>query len=451
MNKKTIITMCIIGITPIMQINAQNGINSPYSRYAFGVLADRSMGFNKGMAGVAQGMRGGQIINPSNPASYSAVDSLSALFDMGLTLQNGNYKMGNVQQNARNTSLDYMAFHFRAFKRVGMAMGILPYSKINYNMTSGTGHVGGTDDVTTTYTFTGEGGLHQAFIGVGWQPVRPLSIGVNGSYLFGNYSHTTSMTFSESSIYSIARGYTSDITTWTTDFGLQYIQPLGKDRKLTLGFTYGLGHDIKNKAIRYTQTINASTYETEGITGDTIHNAFQLPHTFSAGLAYQQGTKLTIGADFELQQWSKCKFPTQDNTSGSYISTTGQLNDKIRISAGAAYTPDARSQQFLKHSTYKIGGFFGQSYSNADVTGQLNSKAHEFGVTAGISIPITNRYIWYNNHPRLNVTVQWTNCNIPYISNVGNSISKHTLKENYLKLSIGLTFNERWFHKFKME
>ena len=28
---------------------AQNGVNSPYSRYGFGMQADRSMGFNKGM------------------------------------------------------------------------------------------------------------------------------------------------------------------------------------------------------------------------------------------------------------------------------------------------------------------------------------------------------------------------------------------------------------------
>jgi hypothetical protein len=33
---------------------AQNGINSPYSRYGFGIQSERAMGFNKGMGGVAQ-------------------------------------------------------------------------------------------------------------------------------------------------------------------------------------------------------------------------------------------------------------------------------------------------------------------------------------------------------------------------------------------------------------
>ena len=41
---------------------AQNGINTPYSRYGFGIQADRANGFNKGMAGVAQGFRDRQTI-----------------------------------------------------------------------------------------------------------------------------------------------------------------------------------------------------------------------------------------------------------------------------------------------------------------------------------------------------------------------------------------------------
>ena len=73
-----------------LQINAQNGINSPYSRYGFGMLSDRAMGFNKAMGGVAMGFRDGQIINAANPASYSAGDSLTALCDLGMSLHNGN-------------------------------------------------------------------------------------------------------------------------------------------------------------------------------------------------------------------------------------------------------------------------------------------------------------------------------------------------------------------------
>ena len=180
-------------------IYAQNGINSPYSRYGFGIQSERAMGFNKGMGGVAQGFRNGQQINIANPASYSEVDSLTALFDIGISLQNGNYKMDNLQQNIRNTSFDYFAFQFRAKKNVGLTVGLLPITNIKYSFASSSENLEGTENVTSSYTFSGEGGLREVFMGVGWRPFKPISIGVNGSYLWGDYDHQMKMAFSESS------------------------------------------------------------------------------------------------------------------------------------------------------------------------------------------------------------------------------------------------------------
>ena len=433
--------MCIALAMASTDTQAQNGINSPYSRYGFGMQADRSMGFNKGMAGVAQGWRDGQIVNVANPASYSAVDSLTALFDMGFTMQNGNYKMNNVQQNLRNSSFDYIAMHFRASRGLGMALGVLPYTKINYSITSESEAVPGTEDITSNYTFNGNGGLHQAFFGVGWQVFKPISIGVNGSYLFGNYTHTTSMAFNQASIYTISREYSADISTWMADFALQFTQPIAADKHIVVGATYGLGHDVKNKAMRKTQSYSSATASVEGSTTDTIRNAFQLPHTISAGLAYIDGTRLAVGADFELQKWSSCRFPLQ-NSEGEYISSTGSLNDKMRISVGGKYSPKGRI-------SYKAGAYYSRSYANADFSGNLDSKPTEFGLTAGVTLPITNRNIWYNS-PKLNLSVSWSHSKIPYTPNTA-AIAKQTLSENYLRLSIGITFSERWFYKWKME
>ena len=85
MNK---LTLAIIATTCALAAHAQNGINTPYSRYGFGIQSERAMGFNKGMGGVAQGFRNGREINIANPASYSEVDSLTALFDIGISLHN---------------------------------------------------------------------------------------------------------------------------------------------------------------------------------------------------------------------------------------------------------------------------------------------------------------------------------------------------------------------------
>ena len=70
---------------------AQSGTNSPYSQYGFGVLNDHATGFNKGMDGLGQAIRQGNQVVPQNPASFSAVDSLSLIFDVGMSGQITNF------------------------------------------------------------------------------------------------------------------------------------------------------------------------------------------------------------------------------------------------------------------------------------------------------------------------------------------------------------------------
>ena len=110
-----------------------NGSNSPYSRFGVGSLNDQSQGFNKAMSGLSMGWRDGKIINKQNPASYSAIDSLTFIFDVGMMLQNANFKSGGNSVNAHNTSLEYVNGAFRLCPGLGMSFGFLPYSTIGYN------------------------------------------------------------------------------------------------------------------------------------------------------------------------------------------------------------------------------------------------------------------------------------------------------------------------------
>ena len=449
MNKLKI-TLILLSITA--SVNAQNGVNTPYSRYGFGIMSERAMGFNKGMGGVAQGFRNGQEVNVANPASYSAVDSLTALFDLGISLQNGNYKMGNLQQNIRNASFDYFAFQFRATKNVGMALGVMPITNIKYSFTSPNEPL--LDGITSSYSFNGDGGLREVFIGAGWRPVSPLSIGINASYLWGDYTHNMTMSFNESNAFSVARIYSANISTYNVQGGIQYIQNINKKDKIVIGATYTLGHDVGNSAYRDTRTLNNSSVEAQTI--DTIKNAFQFPHSIAAGITYYHSNILRIGADFELQKWGDCKFPNQQAeytnsniTSGMlYQSTPGQLYDRTKISAGFDWIPTQTGKGIFSKSTYKFGGYYSNTYAKADQTGTVTDKPYEFGLSAGITMPIVNRNIWHNS-PKINVSVQWVHTNIPYL-NV-NTKRQSTLTENYFKLCLGVTFSEYWFYKWKVQ
>lgn len=425
-------------------------VNSPYSRYGFGTMADRATGFNKGMGGVALGFHDGRQINTSNPASYAYVDSLSALFDIGFSVQHANYKMSKVQQNAQNASFDYFAFQFRGAKNLGVTLAVLPITNINYNFSSSSELLKENDDYSTVYSFSGEGGLHKATLGLGWRPFKPLSIGVNGAFVWGDYTHTMNMTFNQSTVYNMQRKYTADISTYAVDFGLQYNMKFGKKDGMTLGVTYGLGHEVNNTAYRFTNTLNSSV--TVAQTVDTIHKAFELPQTVGVGLTYYHNNKLRIGTDFILEKWSDAKFPSQDmnSTTGgtAYTTSTNQLNDMWKIAAGLDYCPNKESSKFFQHNIYRVGAFYSHSYAKTDITNTVTDKPYELGVTAGIGIPINNRNIWHNI-PCINISAQWVHTVIPYLS--ASSMQKATLRENYFRLCIGLTFNERWFYKWKVQ
>ena len=106
-----------------MSAFAQSSTNSPYSQFGLGDLADEGVGFNKGMGGVGYGFRKGNEVNPLNPASYSAIDSVTMIFDGGLSGQITNFKEGGRKLNAKSGGFDYIMGALRLFPRVGLTFG----------------------------------------------------------------------------------------------------------------------------------------------------------------------------------------------------------------------------------------------------------------------------------------------------------------------------------------
>jgi hypothetical protein len=228
---------------------AQNGTNSPFSRFGFGMLSDQSQGINRNMGGVSMGLRSGMQINALNPASYSALDSLNLVFDIGISLQNGNFSQNGVKVNARNASFDYACLGFRVWKNVGMSLGFVPFTKIGYDFsTSNTvgkdGYTGYERTVTNTYY--GDGGLHEVYYGVGWKPFGGLSIGMNAMYVWGDYANEVTQTYYENStstsaIYGLNRYYKADIQTYKVNFGAQYQLRLEQEERAYFGRHCGFG------------------------------------------------------------------------------------------------------------------------------------------------------------------------------------------------------------------
>ena len=216
MNKRIICG--VFAILASMVAVAQSGTESPYSQYGLGVISDPSQGFTRGMNGVGLALRRGTVVNTLNPASYSAIDSLTMVFDMGVSGQITNFKEGGSSVNKKNANFEYAVGSFRLLPTVGMAFGVLPFTNIGYTYSSSTylNQANG----TISETYSGSGGLHQVFLGAGWQVLRPLSVGANVAYLWGNYNKSV-ISSSTSYVNSLQKSYTASVSSYRLELGTE--------------------------------------------------------------------------------------------------------------------------------------------------------------------------------------------------------------------------------------
>lgn len=417
------ISVCLIWMMT-MGLMAQTSTNSPYTRYGFGQLSDQNFGNSQAMGGISYGLRNGLQVNAANPASYSAVDSLTFIFDAGMSLQNANFKEGNVKTNAKNSSVDYIAMQFRLMKGLGFTAGFLPYSTVGYSMNRNnpvvTDEFGNT--TSATQQFYGTGGLQQVFFGLGYNVFKGLSVGANFSYLYGDITHTSTTTFSNANAFSSARTNKIEVSDYKLDFGVQYSHQLKGKHVLNLGATYSYGHNLNSTGYEYVEKYQSSTVATQSI--DTIKNAFALPHTFGIGATYVYDNRLTIGADYTLQKWADAKFFNEKNA----------FQNRSKISIGAEYLPNHYGRGYLQRIRYRAGVYYSSPYAKID--GKDGNR--EYGISFGIGLPLT----LYQYRSILNISGQYVKVS-PKV--------KGMLEENYLRINIGLTFNERWFMKWKVD
>ena len=410
---------------------AQSNTNSPYSQFGLGDLTDQSVGFNKGMNGVGLAMRRGNEVNPMNPASYSAIDSLTMLFDAGLSGQITNYKENGNKLSGKSGGFDYVVGQFRAFKGVGVSFGVLPYSNIGYNY-SQSEYLGDTDLTKMVTTNKGDGGMHQLFIGTGIKLFKPLSVGANLSYFWGDYKRTITSSSSASNVNTMQMLYTADISSYKLDLGVQLELPLSKVDNITLGATWTPGHSLKADA--KCSVINSNSNISKADTASyVVGNALSIPTSYGFGLAYNHGQQFRVGADFVMQKWGSVDYPSFDSQTSAYTLKSGLLKDSYRFNLGAEWTPQPMGRKFLQRVRYRAG--VGMATPYYYINGKEGPK--ELSASIGFGIPILNNI---NGRSILNISGQ-----------IVNRSADNMIKETMFRLNIGLTFNERWFAKWKVE
>ena len=405
---------------------AQGATNSPYSQFGLGEIAQQGGSQNRGMDGLGIALHKSNQVNTANPASYAYVDSLTMLFDMGLSASLTHFEENGVKKNARTGNFEYAIGSFRLLKNVGATFGILPITNIGYEYSSSRYMAEMESTMATGYK--GNGGLQKLFVGLGGR-VGNLSAGFNVGYLWGSFDRSITLS-SSTAVNSLKKKYTADFSNYVLDFGLQYDLRMGKKDMVTLGATYGFGHKLSADAT--CDIINSnSTISKADTTHLVISDAFELPHTFGAGLAYTHLNTLTVGIDGTLQRWGKLKFPKESN--GQYQLASGMLKNSYKVTVGTEWTPRYNSRRLIDRIKYRIGASYMTPYYKI---GNIDGPK-QYSVSAGFGVPIQNQI---NARSYLNISAQWV-----------NQSADGLLKENTFRINLGLTFNERWFAKWKVE
>lgn len=430
------ISFCLLFLCSSVVLAQVSGTNSTYSRFGLGVLHDQSQGFNKSMGGVGLGVRMGNRINTMNPASYSSIDSLSLILDVGMSGSFGKMKQESQSVKVKNASLDYVHFGMRLAKGLGLSVGFVPYSSIDYDFTSPETTIAQDPNtsqaITCSTVYAGSGGLNQAYIGLGWKAYKDFSIGLNAAFVWGKYEHLLTPIYevggtSSSNFSSVIKNYEASLRTYKLDLGVQYPFRLTQQDRLTLGATVGFGHKIAQDA-----QLTIYSYMGDS-TSFKASSPFDLPYTFAFGAAWQHSNTLLVAADMHYECWGRCRMPVE--TTNAYVPTKGYYKNMAKIAIGTQWTPAPYDKRYWKRVQYRAG--FNYTTPYLMVNGKTGPK--EISVTAGAGLPITNRI---NNRSVVNFGLQWLR---------RSASGAGMVKEDYLVINLGMTFNERWFMKYKIE
>lgn len=403
---------------------AQNSTNSPYTRYGYGELADRSFGAGRAMGGLGFGLRSSKQINPMNPASYSAIDSMTFLFDFGVSGQMSWYNDGVNKQKNKNGNVEYIAMQFPITKRLAVSAGVLPYSYVGYDFN----HIERIAGETSLNTFTGKGGLNDIYAGLSmdiWK--KRLSVGINAGYLFGTVTHSSLLTFpSSTSALPIEKKQEIRVNDLKLDFGVQYTHPFSKTEHVVVGLAFSPSNKLNTKVYN---TFREGQGTTGLITADTLtSSAFDLPNSYGFGLSYVKQNKLTVGLDVLYEEWEKAYF--QDKK--------GVFDNRYRVAGGVEYIPGFMERSFFKRVRYRAGIHYGNSYQqvNTNEVGVDKAGYKEYGASIGFGLPLID------NRSILNLSFEYAKIK-PELSSM--------VEEQYFRVTINYTFNEQWFFKFKLK
>ncbi len=417
--KIAIAVLCCTALTSY----AQNSTISPYSFFGIGDLRSGATIENQQMGGI--GMYTDSIhLSLQNPAAYGKLKLTTYTF--GGSHREFRLKTFEEEQRTAVTNMEYIGLAFPISKKMGVGLGIKPRSSVGYALEGESIDENG--DLVTNI-FTGEGGINQTFLSLGVQILPNLHIGATIKYNFGVLESQRLQSVEGVQLGTID-SRESDITGFDFNYGLTYTPKIGE--KYTL-FTSARVNTQGNLESTNTQRIGSFDVITGGevevveVDLEAIglkNTELKIPTATSFGLGFGQEKKWFIGAEYTFQDYSSFENLLIDADNLQYTEAS-------TMALGLHFIPDYASfTSYLKRVNYRAGLRY-------DKTGLvLNGKEIEnFGITFGLGLPLGGAF---------------SNMNIGFELGRRGTTAAGLIEESYLKFGIGLSLNDRWFQKRKI-
>lgn len=438
MNKLFTWLLILVGL----QLSAQGGINSPFSRFGIGDLNSESPMHIRQMGGIGTSYIDLYQLNFDNPASLSHLQS--AAFDVGLDFKRSTITDANNTSTQWSGNLGYLALGFplrNPFNALftqenykfnwGMGFAVLPNSSVSYDISR--------TDVTELgdvfeRNFTGTGGTYKAIWGNAIK-YGDFSLGANIGWLFGQLNYQRNIDFtSELSAFDNSFLNSYSLRGFYSKLGLMYVGVLNKTdvkdiakreapKSISVGLTFKPGINISTKA--QVSDINTANILAFGILSDTLNfstdqlGSGKLPGELAFGVNYTHGLKYSVGIDVRQVFWSNYTNEANPET----------LENTLRIGLGGQFRPNPSSlKSILARSSYRLGFYMEEDPRVID-----NEQISSYGMTFGVGLPLA----WQQKFSTVNIGVD-----------IGNRSIGDLLSENFARITFGFTFNERnWFQK----
>lgn len=423
-NSKVSLLVGLIIFPTLLFAQFNNNTSSPYSRFGMGELQPYAFGRSVAMGGASLASRYNKQINISNPASYTAIDSLAFIFEFGVDGRFSNFNNDLGSSSLNNVNFQYFAMKFQINNWMATSLGIFPFSDIGYSIDVNDNF----DNVGNVLTkYYGTGTISNAYLGLAIEPLKNVSIGANLNYLFGKMNKNTEVYFLDASdFYSVQQYSNFRLRDFGLDFGAQVTVPLKNNKHLIFAAVLENKPEYTTFFSDITQKNLSSSTATDR---DTLHFAAEekstitMPLTYGGGISFVKDNSLEINVDYFHQSWSKALFAGNKSDF---------LTDLNKFAVGAEWIPNKFSiRSYLQRIAYRAGIRYEETYLKLE-----NNQINDFGISFGVGLPV------YHSNSTINVAAEF-----------GRKGTKQNglVLENYARLNLSVNLFDLWFIKRRFD